>query len=168
MKLQVVVASFILGFFIGFILGAKSCSTHTVSYRTDTLTITKPPQYIEGKTKFVTKLLNSRASVETVFVPIEKAKTDSSICMDCLFKSDTIRMSDSAKIVSGFRPRDLAHTIWYQPPPEKIIRIFQTESPPKENWGIGFGVGFGLMQVDDRIVARPNVSVTVYRKILGF
>lgn len=169
-KQQILLVVFLTGVFIGFMIGAKSCTERITTYETDTLYVDKPPQIVEGKTKYITKYVRVPSGIDTVLVPIGEASTDSSICMQCTFESDTLNMSDSAKIVAKFKPLGLVHEVWYKPAPEKIItNTITTRIPDQDTWSLGIGVSYGLgIGAGGGITAMPTLSLSLHRKLLGF
>lgn len=158
--------AFLIGVAIGLLCGAKACSTHTKEVQYDTLTVQGPVQYKEGKTKLVFRTVYVSGKVDTIYIPVELAQKDTS-CKPFVAISDTLRMYDSAKVVTEFHYPEFRHSVSYTPPPTKILVRTEREKP--KDWSFGIGLFYGAVPVDNNNVQlKLGVGVSIQKKLFEF
>jgi len=160
-------AIFLIGFSVGLIVGFKSCSRTVSEVRITRDTVLVP---LKDTLIVVKPRIAYRDTGSTRLVPVDVTVLQhDTICKPFKVVGDTIT-SDSAKIVPTFSYPSLNFSVWYKPPPERVITIEKTVTivPKPDTFILGIGPGYSLVEVDGSVKARASIGIGIYYKLTGY
>lgn len=147
-------------------MGAKSCSTHTITTRIDTLTYERPVEVVKTKTRTIYRYNGT----DTVYVVADSIASDSSM-NGARFTaiSDTMTMQDKARIAATYNYPESTFDLYYKPHPDTVfVRHEQDENSILKGWSFGVGVGYGVAEVDGVARVKPYVGVNLQKTLIGW
>lgn len=152
----------LIGFALGLLVGAKSCSSHTTTTRIDTLTVDRPVEVERVKTRTVYRVIAG----DTVYVSADSLKSDSTNNFTAI--SDTLTMSDAARIAATFHYPSANFDIYYKPHQDTVYVRHEQEQSMLKGWSFGVGVGYGVAEVDGIARVKPYVGVNLQKTLIGW